>query len=194
MPVPTLLPSTALRRATSLVSLVALLCVWVLTAGLLPAAAQSDEDALRAELEQVEAEQAALSSSLAEATARVDDLTARLAQVRDRSTELHEELAALEQRGDKAQRLMDSRLRDIYKGKRVNDALAFATGTSSLNEMTARTHYLTAMTREQRTRFEEATGWRPRTGVREGLLQLHAWLKQTGRSAAEERVAGRAAP
>ena len=170
MSVPALPPSTATRRATSFVSLVALLCVCVLVSGLVPAAAQTDEDALREQLEQVEAERAALSDSLADATGRVDDLTARLAQVRDRSRRLRQELEGLRAEGAKAQRLMDARVRDIYKGKRVNDVMAFATGTT-LSEMTARTHYLTAMTREQRGRWETAAALVRTTAARQAELR-----------------------
>lgn len=156
MSVPTLPPSTALRRAPSRTVLVVATCLWALVAGTLPAVAQSDSDALREQLEQVEAEQAELSQSLDEATARVDDLTARLAQVRDRSDELHAEISRLSRRSEVAQRHMDARVRDIYMGNRVNGVMAFATGTS-LGDMSRRTHYLTAMTRTQRERFEEAS-------------------------------------
>ena len=171
MSVPTLPPSTAVRRATSVATLVALFCVWALVAGPLPATAQTDSDALREELEAVEAEQSALSQSLEEATARVDDLTARLAQVRDRSDELHEELATLQQRSTKARRMVDARIRDIYKGNRVSGAMALATGTS-VREMTARTHYLTAMTRNERTRFEEASALVATTQARRDELSV----------------------
>src|SRR5687768_7486968 len=74
MSVPTFPPSTATRRAPGRSALVVVCCVWALVAGMLPAVAQTDADALRSELEQVEAEQAELSQSLGEATARVDDL------------------------------------------------------------------------------------------------------------------------
>ena len=156
MSAPTFPPSTASRRAPGRSALVVVCCVWALVAGVLPAVAQTDADALRSELEQVEAEQAELSRSLEEATARVDDLTARLAEVRDRSDTLHAEIKRLAARSEAAQRLMDARVRDIYKGDRVNDMMAFATGTS-VSDVSRRTHYLTAMTRTEQTRFEEAT-------------------------------------
>jgi peptidoglycan LD-endopeptidase LytH len=155
MSVPTLPPSTVLRRAPGRLALVVVCCVWALVAGMLPAVAQTDADALRSELDQVEAEQAELSQSLGEATARVDDLTARLAQVRDRSDQLHRELEALAGRSAAARRLMDARIRDIYMGDRVNDMMAFATGTS-VADVSRRTHYLTAMTRREQSRFEQA--------------------------------------
>lgn len=42
--------------------------------------------------------------------------------------------------------------------------------------------------------FQHATGWRPRTAVRDGVSQLHAWLKHAGRWAADARVVGTVAP
>ncbi len=42
--------------------------------------------------------------------------------------------------------------------------------------------------------FQQLTGWSPRTSVQDGLLQLHAWLRQSARLTVDERVLGRVAP
>ena len=43
------------------------------------------------------------------------------------------------------------------------------------------------------SKFNEATGWTPRVGVREGLKKLHAWLLETrGESQSEAQLVGRA--
>lgn len=44
------------------------------------------------------------------------------------------------------------------------------------------------------TRFEKATGWRPRTGVDDGLARLHSWLQQSRGLRADDRVLGTVAP
>ncbi len=41
--------------------------------------------------------------------------------------------------------------------------------------------------------FEAATGWRPRTGVREGLSRLHSWLLESRAAAASHTAASRLA-
>ena len=168
---PTLPPSTAPRRARNRLAVVAALCACLLLTGLFPATAQTDEDAIREQLEAVEAQQAELQQSLTTATERVDDLTARLAQIRDRSDELHAELKALRERGQRAKVLTDRRVRRIYKGGRVNTMMAFATGTS-MADISMRTHYLTAMTRRSQQEFEQAAGLYRATEAREQELAV----------------------
>ncbi|MPZ73775.1 MAG: peptidoglycan DD-metalloendopeptidase family protein [Nitriliruptorales bacterium] len=164
-------------------------CVWSLVSGLLPVAAQPDEEALRQQLEQVEAEQARLSSSLESATARVDDLTARLAEVRDRADALREELDVLERREAKARKLMDRRVVQIYKGDRGNDFMAFATGTS-VSELSSRTHYLSALTRDDAQQFEQATALITTAQARRAeLAQVDARLDGLSREAADAQAA-----
>jgi murein DD-endopeptidase MepM/ murein hydrolase activator NlpD len=175
---PTRTPSTAPRRAISVGLLVVVLCAWTLVAGLLPAAAQTDEDALRAELEQGEAEQARVAESLTAATARLDDLTGRMAQIRDRADQLRAELQTLSKRGARAEAMMTRRLQEMYKGHGTNGVMAFATGTS-LSEMNARTHYVAALARNDRTRLEEATALVTATQARrDELAQVDERMSQ----------------
>ena len=166
---PTLPPSTGPLSARNRIALVAALCACLLLTGLSPATGQTDADAIREQLEAVEAEQAQLQRSLTTATERVDDLTARLAEIRDRSAQLNAELDALRQRGSRAQALTDRRIRRMYKGGRVNTMMAFATGTS-VTDISTRTHYLTAMTRRSQQEFERAASLYRATQAREQEL------------------------
>ena len=154
------------------------LSVWALVAGLLPATAQTDADALRSELERVEAEQAQLEESLNAATARVDDLTARMAQIRDRGDELRAELADLAKRSARASALLNGRIRDIYKGDMGTGAMSFVTGTS-LAEINDRTHYVAALARNDQGDLEEALALvRVTQSRREELAQVDARMAQ----------------
>ena len=148
--------STAIRRVPSLAWLVIVATALVLLAGLLPAAAQTPDDAqLREEIDQAEEQAQQLTSSLTAATDRVDRLTARLAEVRDRADRLRAELADLEARGAQSQKRLSTRLVAMYKGDRTNTIMALATG-KSLTEITMRSHYLGALARDDRSAFEEA--------------------------------------
>src|SRR5688572_5635234 len=184
---PTPSPSTVLQRSLRLSALVAVVCVWALLfSGPVPAAAQIDE--LQQRLEQVEAEQAQLSATLETATARVDDLTARLAEVRDRSDYLRAEVAKLSKREARARALMDRRLIAIYKGDRASGLMAFATGTS-LGDLSSRTHYLSALTRDDAERYEQAAALIAATDARRNeLAQVDARLDDLVTEAAQAQA------
>ena len=152
---PTPSPSTVCQRSSRLLTLVAFVCLWALIPATFPAAAQSEEEALRQQLEQVEAEQAELTASLHAATARVDDLTARLAQIRDRADQLRAEIGDLAEQEARARKLIDQRVVAMYKGGSVSSFASIASG-KTISDITRRTHYLSAMTRTDAEHYEQA--------------------------------------
>ena len=121
----------------------------------LPAVAASDDE-LRTQLEQAQDERQSLLESLQAATERVDSLEAQLAAVQDRAARLSDELADLEKRRNVAREQMAQRAVRAYKGQTVDDLMVLV-GTGSLQSLTRRTHYLSALTRSDRAAAESAS-------------------------------------
>ena len=145
-------PSLPRARRTLVLGLVV---VFALLLSSLPAVAASDDE-LRRQLEQAQDERQSLLGSLQAATERVDNLEARLAGVQDRAARLSDELAELEKRRDAAQEQMVERAVLAYKGQAIDDLMVLAS-TGSLQSLTRRTHYLSALTRSDRATAETAS-------------------------------------
>lgn len=173
-------------RRTSVAVLVALLTV-LTAASSLPAAASSDalsdaqlrerqrrldaeQDGLSGQLDRSEDTRARLSRSLAEATARVDQLTGELNRLRNEREQLAAEVAQLETRAASTHDDLARRVGALYRGAASNEFIGLL-GSMSADDATARSHYLVAMTRHDRTELETAGAMRVRLGQRRSDLE-----------------------
>lgn len=141
----------------------------VLGAGLLPHAAAADDSELRQrreqldtersrlseELERVEARRARISAALGEATAAVDRLTGELNRLQDEARGIEREVAQLEQSAATSREHLARRVSALYRGSVPNEFLGLMAGTS-MDDLTARSHYLSALTRSDRAELETA--------------------------------------
>lgn len=150
--------------------MVALTTALVLGAGLLPhAAAAPDDEQLRQrreqldtersrlseEAERVEAQRARISAALGEATAAVDRLTGELNRLQDEARDIEREVGQLEQTAAKSREHLARRVSALYRGSVPNEFLGLMAGTS-MDDLTARSHYLSALTRSDRAELETA--------------------------------------
>lgn len=151
---------------------VALATALVLGAGLLPHAATAavpDDDELRQrreqlgtersrlseELERVEAQRTRISQALGEATAAVGRLTGELHSLEDEARGVEREVAQLERTAATSREHLARRVSALYRGSVPNEFLGLMGGTS-MDDLTARSHYLSALTRSDRAELETA--------------------------------------
>ena len=160
-------PFPRFQRARRLLA-IALVAALALLVSSLPAVAASDDE-LRRQLDQAQDERQSLLGSLQEATERVDALEARLAEVQDRTARLTDELKALTRRQDAARDRLTARAVSAYKGHTADDLIVLA-GTGSLESLTRRSHYLSAMTRADRATTESASALATVTSARRSEL------------------------
>ena len=159
-------------------TLVALLTVAGLVGGVLPVAAQSSDEALRAELERVQQERGRLGDALDEATARVGDLDAQLGEVRDQAAVLASEVEALDAQADTARAHFGEQVRQLYKGGAGADGLVGLMTGARPADVGARSHYLSALSQNEQAELETVAG-----------LNRQLSRRRADMAAADERLA-----
>lgn len=116
---------------------------------------EAERESLQADLEELRAKQERLTVKLEEATAEVERLVAELARLSDEVDELEREVASLEDEAAESRDDLGDRVRALFKGAAPNEYLGMLDGASA-TDTAVRTHYLTALSRNDRTAVEVA--------------------------------------
>lgn len=126
---------------------------------------EAEREGLETDLEQTEAERERVSEDLSRATERVEDLTSRLAQLESKVERLTAEIDELEQRSSRSQERMGERVTELYKRAGQSEVAGLLSGESPA-EMAGRSHYLVALSRDDREIFEVASAQNTRLAQR----------------------------
>lgn len=126
---------------------------------------EAERENLETDLEQTEAERERVAEDLSRATERVEDLTSRLAQLESKVERLTAEIDELEQRSTRSQERMGERVTELYKRAGQSEVAGLLSGESPA-EMAGRSHYLVALSRDDREIFEVASAQNTRLAQR----------------------------
>lgn len=126
---------------------------------------EAEREGLETDLEQTEAERERVSEDLTRATERVEQLTSRLVQLESKVERLNAEIDELEQRSARSQERMGERMTELYKRAGQSEMAGLLSGESPA-EMAGRSHYLVALSRDDREIFEVASAQNTRLAQR----------------------------
>lgn len=116
---------------------------------------EAERGELESGLEQTEAERDRLAERLSSATERVERLRGRLAELEDKAAHLSGEIEDLEQRAASSQERMGERVTELYKRAGQSEVAGLLSGESPA-DLAGRSHYLVALSRNDREAFEVA--------------------------------------
>lgn len=126
---------------------------------------ESERDNLESNLEQTEAERERVAEDLSSATERVERLRSRLAGLKSKVERLTAEIEELEARAADSQERMGKRVTELYKHAGQSEVVGLLSGESPA-ELAGRSHYLVALSRDDREIFEVASAQNTRLSQR----------------------------
>lgn len=117
---------------------------------------EAERKELESGLEQTEAERQRVAEDLSSATERVERLRGRLAELESKAERLTAEIDELETRAASSRERMGERVTELYK-RAGQSELAGLLGGESPADLAGRSHYLVALSRNDRETFEVAS-------------------------------------
>lgn len=126
---------------------------------------EAEQEELESGLEQTEAERERVAEELSSATQRVERLRARLAELESKAERLTAEIDELEARAARSQERMGERVTELYKRAGQSDVAGLLAGESPA-DLAGRSHYLVALSRDDREIFEVASAQNTRLARR----------------------------
>lgn len=126
---------------------------------------EAEQEELESGLEQTEAERERVADELSSATERVERLRGRLAELESKAERLTSEIDELEARAARSQERMGERVTELYKRAGQSDVAGLLAGESPA-DLAGRSHYLVALSRDDRETFEVASAQNTRLARR----------------------------
>lgn len=126
---------------------------------------ETEREGLETDLEQTQAERQRVAEDLAEATERAERLRSRLAELESKVERLTAEIDELESRAARSQERMGERVTELYKRAGQSEVAGLLSGESPA-DLAGRSHYLVALSRDDRETFEVASAQNTRLARR----------------------------